>query len=162
MNTLEHLKGRNHKMRELQLNKDAAPGEVDLKESLQEQFHSIGATLMLKKKQLEDLQSTMEGNTHYKEELASRLKLLEQRRKELEESVMSLRVEEQEQLQKLGRAMKAVAKNAGLMAKKKLAVDEGSNELVAFSALVLENVHKSLQSIMASGNKAHQERASGL
>ena len=148
LNTLDHLKGRNMKFRELQLNKNATEGDFDLRKNLQEQFHAIGSQLVERKNEYEGLKAIYESNQHYYKELLSRCEILKNSKKEKQIIVSNMRVEEHEQLEKIDRANKACTKNEALLQKKMLVIEKNSFEIVVFQQTILENLLKTLNSLI--------------
>lgn len=148
LNTLEHLKGRNIKFRELQLNKNATQTDFDLKKNLQEQFHAIGSQLVEKKNEFEGLKALYESNQQYQKELHSRYDVLKNVKKDKQINMSNCKVDEQEQMEKVNRAKKAYQKNLLLIEKKQLQLENNSYELCAFKKTVLDNIDKTLNSMI--------------
>lgn len=148
LNTLDHLKGRNQKFREQQLNKNATKGDLDLKRNLQEQFHTVGAQLVERKNEFEGLKAQFESSQQYHKELTSRLEVLRTAKKERQALVSNCRAEEQEQMEKVERALKACQKNQAMLEKRKLVVDAAAHELCVFQQTLLENYQKTLNSVV--------------
>lgn len=148
INTLEHLKGRNMKFRELQLNKNATQTDFELKKNLQEQFHAIGSQLVEKKNEFDGLKALYESNQQYQKELIARYEILKTLKKEKQIAASNCKVDEQEQLEKIERAMKAYHKNLSLIEKKKFSLDGNSFEICGFKQIVLENFSKTLNSLI--------------
>jgi hypothetical protein len=154
INTLEHLKNRNVKFRELQLNKNATEGDFELRKNLQNQFQAIGNQLVEKKNEFEGLKTIHESNQHYFKELVSRYEILKNSKKEKQTLVSNLRVEEQEQIEKTGRAKKAVAKNKTILETKKFKIDSFCHELTSFYQIILESSNKTINSIILLVNQS--------
>lgn len=148
-NTLNHLQGRNTKLREYQLNKNATQADFDLKRNLQEQFHAIGNRLVEKKSELESLKQACENGQQYLSENSKKLEMLKMRRKEMMNAAANCKVEEREYSDKLERALKSVTNNGRLLEKKKLKFDETSFEFWDCRSLSLDSFHKTAISLVA-------------
>ena len=155
LNTLDHLKGRNAKFRELQLNKNATQGDFDLKKNLQDQFHSIGSKLVEKKNEFESLKNHYESNVQYQKELQNRLDVLKSARKTSEITVSNFRIEEQEQVEKMERAIKVWQKNEQILLKKKIIIEKSCFNLCLFQQTILESLTKTINSLILFYNKTY-------
>lgn len=152
MNTLEHLKGRNVKFRELQLNKNATQTDFDLKKNLQDQFYTIGNQLVQKKNEFEGLKAQHESNQQYQKELMARLDILKNAEKNKKVEVSNLRIDEQEQIDKITRAQKAYDKNVLLIQKKKIQVEVNCYDVCVMRKAALDSFVKTLNSMILFGN----------
>ena len=141
-NTLNHLQGRNTKLREYQMNKNATQADFDLKRNLQEQFHAIGNRLVEKKSELEDLKQACEQGQHYLSENTKKLEMLKARKKDTMNMAANCKAEEREYADKLERALKSVTNNSRLIDKKKLKFDEAAFEFWDYRSLSLDSFYK--------------------
>lgn len=147
-NTLAHLKNRNMKFRDYNINKNATKEDHKLKADLENQFNEIGNSLVEKKKEMQNLKKMLENNENMLRETEQKLNFMKQKKVEIVYEYNNCEKELKDKDMKFERAAKALFRNENLLKKKNLVVDEQAEELVQYKLLIQENVMKTLNSLL--------------
>lgn len=147
-NTLSHLKSRNNKFRDYNINKNATKEDHKLKADLENQFNEIGNSLVEKKKEMQNLKQMLESNENSLKETEQKLNFMKEKKAEIVYEYNNCEKEMKDKELKYERAAKALFRNENLLKKKNLVVDEQAEELAQYKLLIQENVFKTFNSML--------------
>ena len=105
-NTLAHLKNRNKKLRDYNLNKGSTQKDFKLKEALEKQFQSVGEVFYKKKVKLNKLTKVIDENQHVLYEKNTRLETIQHKNEQLNSCIDKYQTDQDEWKKKADRAKK--------------------------------------------------------